>query len=126
MFTRSFISLVPSSALISQSIVLRRVVFPEPFFQIIPILSFFRTSIYSGRVTRGKLYPTSIFLSFIITSGSLILLCICMNFHTASFSGFLSISILSSALIRLCTLEALAEFARNLLIYASVVSISFC
>lgn len=125
-FTRSFISLFHSRACISHRIVLSSVVFPAPFFPMIPILSCLCTCINSGSVTSGYSYPTSIFLSLMMTSGSLILDCTVIYFHSVSFSGFSSLSILSRALIRLWTLDAFAELARNLLIYASCVSISFC
>jgi len=49
----SFISAIPSNGASSQRIVLRRVVLPAQFAQIIQILSLLYTSICSGRVTIG-------------------------------------------------------------------------
>jgi len=95
----SLISLVQFKAFKSHKIVFKSVVLPVQFAQIIQILSVFKTFISSGRVINFSLYHTSIFLSFIIISGNLLVVEILINLAFWSFSGSVNLTTLSRAFI---------------------------
>jgi len=99
LFHCAYISQVQFRAFKSQRIVFKSVVLPVQFAQIIPILSVFKTSISSGIVINFSEYQTSIFLSFIIISGNLIVVEILINLAFWSFSGSVNLTSLSSIFI---------------------------